>query len=185
MESLINSINNFRYYYAMSEDNRVWNEWTSKEREIEKEIETLSMDELKEVYSSIESRLLEFSFAKTIKEKIDSEPAPSKDEKKVSLFKTAWSFFKDGLFSSFSLALKAAWNRLKVLTALKNGVARFSYKRKSDGSTREAIGTLREGNYQYQYKGSKNKTKLDVIKYYDLTANAFRSFRIENLLTIS
>ena len=51
-----------------------------------------------------------------------------KFDMKKELFATAWQFIKDKLFTSFSDALKAAWNRLKIVSALKKGVAYFSYK---------------------------------------------------------
>ena len=103
---------------------------------------------------------------------------------KSQLFKAAWELFKGGLFASFSEALKAAWNKSKLQAALKSGVAYFKF-RKSDGTEREAIGTLNAANFQYEAKGSQSKNNAAIVKFWDLEKRAFRSLNIASFISFS
>ncbi|MEM6321061.1 MAG: SH3 beta-barrel fold-containing protein, partial [Bacteroidota bacterium] len=84
-------------------------------------------------------------------------------------------------FETFGAALKASWAKFKLVKQMREGIARFTF-RKKDGSERAALGTLREGNFSYQYKGGKGTAKANIVKYFDIERNAFRSFRLENLI---
>jgi hypothetical protein len=103
---------------------------------------------------------------------------------KSEIFKAAWQMLKDNLFTTFSDALKAAWNRFKLLAQLRKGVAYFSFK-KSDGSTRLAVGTLREGNFNYDSKGNDKASKIGLIKFWDVENRAFRSLNIQNFIAFN
>jgi len=81
---------------------------------------------------------------------------------------------------TLSEALKMAWRAFKLRNSLKEWVSVFYYKKK-DGSIRRALGTLDTALFEYEAKGS-NKENYSSICYYDLEANGFRSFSIENLL---
>jgi hypothetical protein len=100
---------------------------------------------------------------------------------KRDIFNTAWQYIKDGLFTAFSDALKAAWNKIKLVAQLKKGVSYFTFK-KVDGTERKAIGTLNDVNFQYENKGSDRKACTGIVKYWDIEARGFRSFRIENFV---
>ncbi len=77
----------------------------------------------------------------------------------------------------------------KFLKALKAGKVKFSYK-KVDGSTREAVGTLKpelmDGAQATEKKVEDGKKKRHVpptvIIYWDLEAAGFRSFRKDNFI---
>ena len=101
---------------------------------------------------------------------------------KSQIFKTAWSYFKKSIFNTFGECLKAAWAAFKVRLQLKETVLYFRY-RKSNGAIREAKGTLNTNYFQFTPKGTGNAPKPDVIKYFDLEKQAFRSFRIERLVS--
>jgi len=65
-----------------------------------------------------------------------------------------------------------------------NHITEFLFKKK-DGSVRYAKGTLVDVITDHYVKGtSKAKPRYDVIKYFDLEKNTFRSFKAENFLTI-
>jgi hypothetical protein len=100
---------------------------------------------------------------------------------KSSIFTTAWQLFKGGIFATFAEALKAAWNKSKLQSALKSGVAYFKFT-KADGKEREAIGTLHPVNFQYENKGSQSIQKPGLVKFWDVEKRAFRSFNIENFI---
>lgn len=101
---------------------------------------------------------------------------------KKELFNTAWQFLKDGLFTSFKDALKAAWTRFKLLSKLRNGVAKFQFK-KVDGEVRTANGTLHAANFQYASKASDRAKNNAVICFFDMDKQAFRSLKIENFIS--
>lgn len=77
----------------------------------------------------------------------------------------------------------------KFLAALRAGKVKFSYK-KVDGSTREALGTLKpelmDGAHATEKKVNDGKKKHHVpptiIIYWDLEAKGFRSFRKDNFI---
>lgn len=77
----------------------------------------------------------------------------------------------------------------KFLEALKAGKVKFSYK-KVDGSTREAVGTLKtelmDGAKATDKKVEDGKKKHfvppTILIYWDLEAKGFRSFRKENFI---
>jgi len=102
---------------------------------------------------------------------------------KKQVMTTAWNFFKNNIYATFSEALKAAWKRIKLVAALKSGIAYFSFTKK-DGSIREAIGTLNPTNFTYTAKGTAKKINLTIVKYWDIEKRAYRSLKIENLLSI-
>ena len=96
---------------------------------------------------------------------------------------TAWNFFKSNIFSTFSDALKAAWKRVKLIAKLRAGIAYFSFTKK-DGSIRKAIGTLNPTNFTYTVKGGIKKVNLAIVKYWDIEKRAYRSLKVENLISI-
>ncbi len=81
---------------------------------------------------------------------------------------------------TLSEALKMAWRAFKFRNRLTEWVSVFYYKKK-DGSIRRALGTLDTALFEYEAKGGKEEN-LTTIAYYDMEANGFRSFSIENLL---
>lgn len=100
---------------------------------------------------------------------------------KTNLFKTAWSYFKANIFSSFSDCLKAAWQKAKLTIAMKSGAVNLSFTKK-DGTETTRIATIDPHLFTYDSKGTGSNPKADVICFYSLTDNGFRSFRIENLI---
>ena len=56
----------------------------------------------------------------------------------------------------------------------------FAYE-KADGSLRKAKGTLKDVSNLIKGTGSEN---YKTVRYFDVEANGFRSFKVENLITI-
>ncbi len=100
---------------------------------------------------------------------------------KTLVFKTAWECYKKGIFGTFSEALRKAWKIEKMKKALRAGKLEFSF-RKDNGEIRKAVGTLNSEMFTYEVKSAEVTPKLDVVKYWDLEAEGFRSFRIERAL---
>lgn len=101
---------------------------------------------------------------------------------KSDIFKTAWSYFKTNLFISFSDALKAAWAFHKTVKLMKQGKVEITF-RKANGEITSRLGTLSRDLIDYTTKGGKSFSKVGTVRFYSLTDQQFRAFRIERLLS--
>lgn len=97
------------------------------------------------------------------------------------LMKQAWMLVKVYGFS-MAEAMKQAWLVLKLKSALKNGVVKFFYQ-KLNGEIRTAWGTLKDGLIP-ETKGTDRKRNESLITYYDNEKQAYRSFKVANLIKI-
>jgi len=97
---------------------------------------------------------------------------------RTKVFRQAWELVKT-TGKTFSVCLAKAWNLYRLGKEMKKGPVKFAYE-KVDGSLRKAVGTLKDLNYSTKGKESSSK----VFNYFDIEANSFRAFRIENLITI-
>ena len=93
----------------------------------------------------------------------------------------AWAFVKRNSFS-MSEALKCAWANLKLKAALKVKIVEFYFK-KTDGTLRQAFGTLLE-NRVPETKGTK-KTSDNCQVYFDTEKEEWRCFKKCNLIKIA
>ena len=87
-----------------------------------------------------------------------------------------------------SNALKYAWWFESFRDKLRTGVYRFSYFKK-DGDIREAVGTLDFSHIPAEHQPKPLSGAPDVrpenyetFRYYDLDAEGWRSFRLENFI---
>ena len=83
---------------------------------------------------------------------------------------------------NMSQSLKKAWAAVKLRREMRLAIATFQYV-KDNGEVRLAKGTLSPAFFQYENKGTGKAEAKGVIRYFDLDANNFRSFRAERLLT--
>lgn len=97
---------------------------------------------------------------------------------RTKVFRQAWELVRT-TGKTFAICLAKAWNLYRLASEMKKGPVKFSYE-KVDGSFRKAVGTLK--NLNCTAKGKKSSSK--VFNYFDIEANSFRAFRIENLITI-
>ena len=79
--------------------------------------------------------------------------------------------------------MKQAWLVLKLKAALKNGIVKFMYA-KLNGEVRTAWGTLKDGLIP-ETKGTERKKNESLITYYDNEKQAYRSFKVANLIKIA
>lgn len=68
--------------------------------------------------------------------------------------------------------------------SLRNGVVEFSYEKK-DGTIREAKGTLNSEVYgeENKPKGTGFEVPENIVKYYDLDKEGWRSFNFDKLIS--
>ena len=184
---ITNAINELDYNYHMIDDYSEYSHFAGIDQMIDNALKNVTPEQANEIYNGIKENRKSLYHGKKLLGMIPApEPTPAqvapvavKSAMKVSLFNNAWSMFKDGLFTSFAKALKAAWSRIKVITGLKSGVVTFQYI-KSDGSIRIATGTLSDINYVA--KTTESKPKPEIIKYFDIEAQSFRSFRLDRFI---
>lgn len=101
---------------------------------------------------------------------------------KSKLFKIAHSLLKKAEVSSLSEALRKAWKAIKIYAKMQMGKVEFRFQ-KLDGTIREAVGTLCDIDYTPSPNAKPRKTPDDdVMRYFDVEKNQFRSFRIVSLV---
>ena len=100
-----------------------------------------------------------------------------KDLSKLML--RAWGMFRT-TGKAFAVCLAKAWALYRLAIRMRAGVVRFAYE-KADGSLRKACGTLH--NVASTVKGAGRPDDGQTVKYYDVEAAGWRSFRVENFVT--
>ncbi|WP_255585424.1 SH3 beta-barrel fold-containing protein [Bacteroides sp. K03] len=82
---------------------------------------------------------------------------------------------------SWSVCLAKAWQLYRLKGMFRTGAVKFAYA-KTDGTLRRATGTLKDVPAGL-VKGT-GKKNFKTVCYFDADAGAFRSFRVESLVTI-
>ena len=99
---------------------------------------------------------------------------------RTKVFKRAYAIMK-ATGKAFAVCLSKAWALYRLAKKLRsNKEVHFTYEKK-DGSLRRAIGTLK--NVSQFVKGT-GKSSLGVVHYFDVEAQWFRCFRVENLVSV-
>lgn len=80
---------------------------------------------------------------------------------------------------AFSVSLSRAWALYRLTKQMHKGVVAFAYE-KADGTLRKAKGTLKDVQNLIKGTGSEN---YKTVRYFDIEANSFRSFKVENFIT--
>ncbi|WP_459186706.1 SH3 beta-barrel fold-containing protein [Parabacteroides sp. APC149_11_2_Y6] len=80
---------------------------------------------------------------------------------------------------AFAVCLSRAWALYRLTKQMHKGIVAFAYE-KSDGSLRKAKGTLKDVQNLIKGAGSENHK---TVRYFDIDANGFRSFKVENFIT--
>ena len=103
---------------------------------------------------------------------------------RVRVMKYAWQLFRSTR-QAWKVCMKKAWNLYRLAKAMRNGEVGFSYL-KADGTLRAAVGTLRNVPVGVTLRGKKmTKPSYKTFVYFDVEKNAFRCFKIENLLNMA
>lgn len=107
--------------------------------------------------------------------------ATEKRNQLKEIMSLAWSFVRKNGYS-MSEALKCAWTNIKLRALLHKKVVEFYFK-KTDGTLRQAFGTLMSGRIP-ETKGTK-KTADNCQVYFDTEKNEYRCFKKCNLIKIA
>lgn len=96
-----------------------------------------------------------------------------------NIMRRAWEL-RRSTGKAFAVCLSKSWAIFRLIRRMREDVVTFAYE-KTDGTLRKAKGTLR--SVQALVKGTGSDTPK-TVRYYDTNAQAFRSFRVEKLITI-
>lgn len=102
---------------------------------------------------------------------------PTKTTFRSKVFKYAWQIVRN-TGKSISVALAKAWQVYKLRKRMAIETVKFAFE-KADGSLRVAYGTLKDA----VVKGT-GKENYKTVAYFDTIKNAFRCFKVENLINI-
>lgn len=97
-----------------------------------------------------------------------------------NIMRRAWALFRT-TGKTFSVCLSKAWQLYRLTDRMQAGVVRFAYE-KADGTLRRAYGTLQD--IAALIKGTGRSDDGRTVKYYDIEAVGWRSFKVENFITI-
>lgn len=104
-----------------------------------------------------------------------------KNNFRARVMKYAWQLWR-ATKNQWRLCMIKAWKLYKLAKAMREGVVEFVYS-KADGTTRIARGTLVNVPAGATLRGKKvTKPSYKTMTYFDVDRNAFRSFRVENLI---
>lgn len=95
------------------------------------------------------------------------------------IMRRAWIARTTG--KTFNICLVKAWSLYRLTQRMRAGVVRFAYE-KADGTLRKAAGTLHE--VAATIKGTGRPNDALTIRYYDVEADGWRSFKVENFVTV-
>lgn len=102
-----------------------------------------------------------------------------KGEELSKVMRRAWQIART-TGKAFAVALSKSWQLYRLVKQMRAGVVRFAYE-KADGTLRKAIGTLKDTTVLV--KGTGRPDDGRTIKYYDIEADGWRSFKVENFAT--
>lgn len=97
---------------------------------------------------------------------------------KSKVFSRAWELYRS-TSKSFAVCLAKAWELYRLLKEMHSGIVSFCYE-KADGTLRRAKGTLQGITSLIKGTGTES---YKTVRYFDVEAQAFRSFKIDNLIS--
>lgn len=106
-----------------------------------------------------------------------------KNNFRVRVMKYAWQLCK-ATRQAWRICMIKAWQLYRLAKAMRKGSVTFYYQ-KTDGSIRKATGTLINVPAGATLGGKKmTKPSYKTMAYFDTEKNAFRCFKIENLICV-
>ena len=96
-----------------------------------------------------------------------------------NIMRRAWELYRT-TGKAFAVCLSRSWVIFRLIQRMRSSVVQFSYE-KINGTLRKAKGTLKD--VTALVKGTGKETPK-TVRYFDVDVQAFRSFKIENLITV-
>lgn len=108
----------------------------------------------------------------------------SKQEKMAQVMRMAWQFVKQNGMT-LGDAMRCAWRNIKLKAAMLAGKAVSFVFRKSDGTLRNALGTLARAAINYIPNGNGRPAPETIQRYWDLEKASYRCFTKANLVSVA
>ncbi|MFP3593965.1 SH3 beta-barrel fold-containing protein [Chryseobacterium sp. SIMBA_038] len=185
-ENIARNINAFDTAYQYGDDMRNVRFFSNLYKKLNKILSTLSNED-----KMVIAELCEADQAKYFGLKKE-EKTVQVEQTKINNMKTSTSFRKTVMLRAYhimattgkewSVCLKKAWLLFRLNKEMHNGEITFFFEKK-DGSLRKAVGTLKMDKIDYEFK-TDNQPIVTTFTYFDVEANFFRSFKIENFMMI-
>lgn len=185
-EKLARNINAFDTAYQYSSDMRNVRFFSNLYKKLNQILSTLSNDD-----KMIIAELCEADQAKYFGLKKE-EKTVQVEQTNINNMKPSTSFRKTVMLRAYhimnttgkewAICLKKSWQLYRLNKEMHSGEVTFFFEKK-DGSLRKAIGTLKMDKIDYEFK-SDSQPKVTTFTYFDVEANSFRSFKIENFMMI-
>lgn len=105
----------------------------------------------------------------------------TKNHFRSKVMKYAWQLF-NATHQTWRTCMLKAWQLYRLAKAMRGGVVHFAYA-KADGSIRKAVGTLVNLPSGATLGGKRvTKPSYKTFAYFDVEKQAYRCFKIENLI---
>lgn len=95
-----------------------------------------------------------------------------------TIMRRAWQIAR-ATGKAFAVALSKSWQLYRLTKQMRAGIVRFAYE-KADGTLRKALGTLKDTAALVKGTGRPDGR---TVRYYDVEADGWRSFKVENFIT--
>ena len=162
------NINVFDVNFEHIDNSSEYEFWNNLYKNIQNRLDSLTDEEISALKRLVNSNITIFKVKEMKKQSV-----------KRKVFLTAWELVrKTG--KTFAVCLSKSWNLYRLRKRMLNEVVQFTFE-KADGTVRKAKGTLQ--NVSNLIKGT-GKENYSTFNYFDVEVNGFRSFRIDNLITI-
>lgn len=102
-----------------------------------------------------------------------------KGQELSKVMRRAWQIARS-TGKAFAVALSKSWQLYRLAKQMRVGIVKFAYE-KADGTLRKALGTLKE--VATLVKGTGRPDDGRTVRYYDVEADGWRSFKVENFIT--
>ena len=101
-----------------------------------------------------------------------------KGQELSKVMRRAWQIAR-ATGKAFAVALSKSWQLYRLTKQMRAGIVRFAYE-KADGTLRRALGTLEDT--AALVKGTGRSDDGRTVRYFDVEAQGWRSFRVENFV---
>ncbi len=180
-EKIARNINAMDLNYNYSDDMRTYRFFSKLEKQLREILSTLSQEDklmIAQLCNDAEAKF--FGLNKEEQIKTEDMKTPTTSFRKTVMLRAYHIMAATG--KEWSVCLKKAWLLFRLNKEMHNGEVTFYFEKK-DGSLRKAVGTLKMDKIDYEFK-SDNQPKVTTFAYFDVEADSFRSFKIENFMMI-
>ncbi|MCD1115595.1 SH3 beta-barrel fold-containing protein [Chryseobacterium turcicum] len=180
-EKIARNINAMDVNFSYSDDMRTYRFFSKLEKQLREILSTLSQeDKLMIAQLCNDAEAAFFGLNKEELTKTEDMKTPTTSFRKTVMLRAYHIMATTG--KEWAICLKKAWQLYRLNKEMHKGEVTFYFEKK-DGSLRKAVGSLKMDSINYEFK-TDNQPKVTTFTYFDIEANSFRSFKIENFMMV-